>query len=95
MFTHLLQNGRYGRLWGLKYEKGVLETPKIVKIPGVLKRGMWQFDCTDKNYTPAIAQLDNGNQTNLVELQKLIIEKNNLLKARKNAMEFKKTAEAK
>ena len=55
---------------------------------------MWQFDCTDKNYTPAIAQLDNGNQTNLIELQKLITEKNNLLKARKNAMEFKKTAEA-
>ena len=95
MLIQLLQNGRYGRLWGLKYENGVLAAPKIVKVPCVLKRGMWQFECTDTDYTPVIAQLDNGNQTNLVQLQKLITEKNNLLKARKDAMEFKKTAEAK
>mmetsp|Transcript_37154 Transcript_37154/g.48863 ORF Transcript_37154/g.48863 Transcript_37154/m.48863 type:complete len:129 (+) Transcript_37154:15-401(+) len=57
-------NGRYGRLWGYRYEKGELLKPKIQRIPGVLKRGMWQFDCTDTNYTPAVAQLDNGNQTN-------------------------------
>ena len=56
---------------------------------------MWQFDCTDTKYTPPVAQLSNGNQTNLGQLTKLISDKNNLLKARKAAMEYKKTAEAK
>ena len=55
---------------------------------------MWQFDCTDTKYTPVVAQLDNGNQTNLAQLQELINQKNALLKGRKVAMEYKKTAEA-
>ena len=88
------QNGRYGRFWGLKYEKGELATNKIEKIPRVLHRGMWQYDCTDTKFTPQVVQLNNGNQTNLPKLQALINEKSALIKGRKAAMEFKKTAEA-
>ena len=31
-----IQNGRYGRFWGLKYENGELVSNKFEKIPGVL-----------------------------------------------------------
>ena len=55
---------------------------------------MWQFDVMDTNFTPAVVQLDNGNQTNLKNLSTLIAEKNALLKGRKIAMEYKTTAEA-
>ena len=53
---------------------------------------MWQFDCTDTKFTPAIATLDNGNQTNFANLQRLIDEKKALLKGRKIALEYKTTA---
>ena len=81
-------------MWGFLYRDNQIAKPKIMKIPGVLQRGMWQFDCTDRKFTPAVAQLDNGNQYRLGELQQLINDKQALLKGRKAAMEFKTTAEA-
>ena len=61
----------------------------------MLQRGMWQFDPTDTTYTPSVVQLDNGNQYNLSHLQKMISDKNDLMKGRKAAMEYKVTAEPK
>ena len=33
-----------GRLYGIKYWNGEMTKRKIDKIPGVMKRGVWQFD---------------------------------------------------
>lgn len=73
---------------GVKYWKGELESKKIEKIPGTLKRGVWQF-------TPSSEQLvlDNGLRVNSANLSKQIEEKQEFLKGRKQALEFKSAAE--
>jgi len=75
-------------LQGIKYWKGEIESNKIEKVSGVLKRGIWQF-------SPAAAlpvRLDNGVEIDIVERQKLIEAKNELIKGRKRGMEYKETA---
>ena len=32
------------KFFGIKYENGKLSSTKVDKIPGVAKRGIWQFD---------------------------------------------------
>ena len=88
------QNGRYGKVYGYLYKNGQMEKRKIEKVPRVLQRGLWQFEAADPAYTKQNVTLDNGNVTNLTHLQKMIGEKNALIKGRKAAMEYKVTAEA-
>ena len=32
------------RLFGIKYWNGELQSDKVDRIPGIMKRGIWQFD---------------------------------------------------
>lgn len=64
-------------------------TAKYQHIPGVLKRGLWQYSPAEE-----AVRLDNGNEYNLTEMQALIQAKGELMKGRKAAMEYKATAEA-
>ena len=88
-----LFSGRYGRIYGLKYEDGKLASNKFEKIPEVLHRGMWKFDCTDPEFTPQQVKLENGNTYDLGKLHGLIETKREFLKGRQAAMEYKKVAE--
>ena len=54
----------------------------------MLQRGMWQFQVGG----PQHVKLDNGNSYDIPELHKLVQDKNDLLKGRKAAMEYKETA---
>lgn len=56
-------------------------------MPGVLRRGMWQY-----TPSPEPVVLDNGLEVNIGEKARLIEEKNQLFKARKQAMEYKEVA---
>jgi hypothetical protein len=50
-------------MWGIKYWEGQRGN-KVERIKGVLKRGMWQYDPTDKKYTNSPIALDNGVKVN-------------------------------
>ena len=39
-----MSSQKAGRLYGLKYWQGDRLSTKIDKIPGVMKRGVWQYD---------------------------------------------------
>jgi len=57
-------------------------------VPGVLKRGVWQFSPMDIGNV----KLENGVEINIAERQKLIDAKNELIKGRRKGMEYKQTA---
>lgn len=59
-----------------------------MQLPGVLKRGMWQFSPMDVG----TVKLENGVEINIAERQKLIDAKNELIKGRKTGMEYYETA---
>ena len=42
-YAHM-RSVKTGRLYGIQYWNGERKSNKIDKIPGVLKRGVWQFD---------------------------------------------------
>jgi hypothetical protein len=92
-YTNLLQSGRYGRLTGIKYWDGERVSTKVEHIRSCLKRGVWQYTLNDAQFTPQDVQLDNGVSVDLGSLQAKITEKNEFLKERKAAMEYKSTAE--
>lgn len=75
---------------GIKYWRGNMVKPKYEQIQGVLKRGYWQYDVNEVQEV----KLDNGVTLNICERQKLIDEKNKLIKGRKQAMEYLNAAEA-
>lgn len=54
-------------------------------VPGVLKRGMWQFS----NAEVGPVTLDNGVTMDIAAQQKLIDAKNELMKGRAKAMEHR------
>ena len=88
----LFQNGRNARLYGVQFWKGKMISKKVEQVPGVLKRGMWQYT-VDENMKERNVTLDNNNKYDVVDLNQKLIEKNNLIKGRKQAMEYKTTAE--
>jgi hypothetical protein len=42
-YAHM-RSVKTGRLYGIKYWQGERISNKIDKIPGVMKRGIWQYD---------------------------------------------------
>jgi len=42
-YAHM-RSVKTGRLYGIKYWQGERISDKIDKIPGVMKRGIWQYD---------------------------------------------------
>jgi hypothetical protein len=81
-------------MWGVKYWNGERESNKVAPIKGLLKRGVWQFDCMDSKFTPQEHTLDNGvTFTNLGAMQRMIMQKREFLAQRKAGMEYLKTAE--
>jgi hypothetical protein len=57
----------------------------VAIVPGVLKRGMWQFS----NAEVGPVTLDNGVTMDIAAQQKLIDAKNELMKGRAKAMEHR------
>jgi len=55
-FIHIkrveLFSGRFGRMRGVKYWNGERASTKVEPIKGLLKRGVWQYDCSDEKFTP-------------------------------------------
>ena len=39
-----MTSDKSAKFFGIKYENGILSSNKVDKIPGVAKRGIWQFD---------------------------------------------------
>jgi hypothetical protein len=81
-------------MWGVKYWDGERTSTKVEPIKGLLKRGVWQFDCSDPKFTPQAAKLDNGvTFTDLGAMQRMIMQKREFLRQRKAGMEYRATAE--
>jgi len=81
-----LYSARYGKLWGILYKDGKVAGNKIEPIDGALKRGMWTYDLSDASMTEQEVMLDNGVVFHLGESQRLIDEKKEFLKLRKQQM---------
>lgn len=73
---------------GIKHWKGEIDRSKIGRVPGVLKRGVWQFSPMQVGEVV----LDNGVKMDIAERQTLIDAKNELIKGRKKGLEYKETA---
>ena len=46
MYSQLSKSNNV-KLYGIKYWNGEIEHRKVAKIPGIRKRGIWQFDIND------------------------------------------------
>ena len=47
IYYNKLTSEKSGKVFGIKYWNDEMQDKKIAKIPGAMKRGIWQFDMND------------------------------------------------